>query len=318
MDKNTAAAIIHSSLFKSFVQLGIDRAAFISAWLRAHAVPHTVVDISGNKNIIVRYDSSAYNPIFKTKILVGHYDRAEGTQGANDNSAACMQLMLFAEHLVHVQDFHNIKIIFTEGEEKGAKGIRNQGAYALGTGLRKLRMDNEEIYVFDCCGRGDTLILSESGIYGRDSDKTQGLQAFHERCIGYAQRACPNRFLSLLTPYSDNAGFIAAGITAQVFTVLPAVEAGILLKNIPVPKSGRAQEPRRFFSFQKKSKTAAEELTDLVIKNKKPDPDSPLAALIPKTWQLMHTEKDAIDSLTPEAFLLMFRFLRFLETVKEP
>ena len=229
------------------------------------------------------------------KTLIAHYDRAAGTQGANDNSAACIQLLLFAQMLLQKQDAHNIRIIFTDGEEAGIEGIKSQGAYRLGQGLRALSMQQDDIFVFDMCGCGDTLILSESGIYGRDTRKTAGLTALHRRCRIYADAACRGHWLSLPTAYSDNAGLISAGLTAQVITILPKKEAELLMRSLP-----RSQALQR-----------------CIITNAHVPPDSPLAAVIPQTWQRMHTPQDSLETLTPQAFILVDKMLRYLAGVKE-
>ena len=259
------------------------------------------------------------------KTLIAHYDRAAGTQGANDNSAACIQLLLFAQTLLHKRDSHNIRIIFTDGEEAGADGIKNQGAYRLGQGLRALSMQQDDIFVFDMCGSGDTLILSESGIYGRDTKKTAALTALHRRCRIYADAACRGRWLSLPTAYSDNAGLISAGLTAQVITVLPRTEAELLMRYMPhsagTPLSGNVHSAgchRSAAAEISANESAAQALQRCIITNAHVPPDSPLAAIIPQTWQRMHTPQDRLETLTPQAFILVDKMLRYLAGVKEP
>lgn len=258
------------------------------------------------------------------KTLIAHYDRAAGTQGANDNSAACIQLLLFAQMLLQKQDAHNIRIIFTDGEEAGIEGIKSQGAYRLGQGLRALSMQQDDIFVFDMCGCGDTLILSESGIYGRDTRKTAGLTALHRRCRIYADAACRGRWLSLPTAYSDNAGLISAGLTAQVITVLPRAEAELLMRYMPhsagTPPSGNVHSAgchRSVAAEISANESAAQALQRCIITNAHVPPDSPLAAVIPQTWQRMHTPQDSLETLTPQAFILVDKMLRYLAGVKE-
>ena len=295
MTLEQAQAIIDSPLFSAFLEPAADRRAFITERLAAHGIPYRTVALQDKTHIVISYRQSAYNPRFKMKTLIAHYDRAAGTQGANDNSAACIQLLLFAQTLLQKRDAHNIRIIFTDGEEAGADGIKNQGAYRLGQGLRALSMQQDDIFVFDMCGSGDTLILSESGIYGRDTRKTAALTALHRRCRIYADAACRGRWLSLPTAYSDNAGLISAGLTAQVITVLPRAEADLLMRYMP----------------------RSEALQRCIITNAHVPPDSPLAAVIPQTWQRMHTPQDRLETLTPQAFILVDKMLRYLAEVKE-
>ena len=296
MTLEQAQAIIASPFFSAFLEPAADRRAFITERLTAQEIPYRTVTLQDKTHIVITYRQSAYNPRFKMKTLIAHYDRAAGTQGANDNSAACVQLLLFAQTLLHKREAHNIRIIFTDGEEAGADGIKNQGAYRLGQGLRALSMQQDDIFVFDMCGSGDTLILSESGIYGRDTRKTAALTALHQRCRIYADAACRGRWLSLPTAYSDNAGLISAGLTAQVITVLPRAEAELLMRYMP----------------------RSEALQRSIITNAHVPPDSPLAAIIPQTWQRMHTPQDRVETLTPQAFILVDKMLRYLAGVKEP
>ena len=295
MTLEQAQAIIASPLFNAFLEPAADRRAFITERLAAQAIPYRTVTLQDKIHIVITYRQSAYNPRFKMKTLIAHYDRAAGTQGANDNSAACIQLLLFAQTLLHKRDAHNIRIIFTDGEEAGADGIKNQRAYRLGQGLRALSMQQDDIFVCDMCGSGDTLILSESGIYGRDTRKTAALSALHRRCRIYADAACRGRWLSLPTAYSDNAGLISAGLTAQVITVLPRAEAELLMRYMP----------------------RSEALQRCIITNAHVPSDSPLAAVIPQTWQRMHTPQDRLETLTPQAFILVDKMLRYLAGVKE-
>ncbi len=300
MIKENKDKLLNSDLFKAFLKKDLNRCDFISQWLSAHNVPHSIVNLAQKKHIIIKYPAQFYDKNFKMKTLTAHYDRAPDTQGANDNSASCFILMNFAKKLCSYTKPHNIKIIFTDGEEAGAAGLKEQGAYTLGTGLKKLKMDGDDIFVFDMCGRGDTLILSRSGIFGRDKAKTKRLDELHKRAGLIAQRACPNKWLSMLTAYSDNAGFIAAGLFAQVITVLPRKEAETLLHCLPKEK------------LTGQNKTAMGELTDMVIKNQKPPQGSPFEKIVPFTWQLMHTADDKIETLNSEAFTLTEKYLTAL------
>lgn len=325
MTLEQAQAIIASPLFNAFLEPAADRRAFITARLAAQEIPYRTVTLQDKTHIVITYRQSAYNPRFKMKTLIAHYDRAAGTQGANDNSAACIQLLLFAQTLLQKRDAHNIRIIFTDGEEAGADGIKNQGAYRLGQGLRALSMQQDDIFVFDMCGSGDTIILSESGIYGRDKRKTAALSALHRRCRIYADAACRGRCLSLPTAYSDNAGLISAGLTAQVITVLPRAEAELLMRYMPhsagTPLSGNVHSAgchRSAATEISANESAAQALQRCIITNAHVPPDSPLAAVIPQTWQRMHTPQDRLETLTPQAFILVDKMLRYLAGVKEP
>jgi hypothetical protein len=309
-----AAPLPASSTFESFLAPDLDRAAFISAWLRGHEVRHTVVNLANKRHIVVRFDSDSYDPRFRMKTLVAHYDRAAGSPGANDNSTACFQLMQFAALLAErttgrssngrtIPLSHNIRIFFTDGEEAaGTNGIAGQGAYALGSGLRRLKMTEDDVYVFDACGRGDTLVLSTAGL-DMPGKKGARMSDIHERTIAIAREAAREKWVELHTPYSDNAGFLAAGIAAQVLTILPREEATTLMGAL----EGKSADSE-----------TAKLLKTAVTLNRPNDRDAAIEAFIPETWRLMHTANDTGRTLTASAFSLMEEILVALACHRDP
>ncbi len=295
-----------SSTFEAFLSLEVDRPGFISAWLRARQIPAFDVPLAGRRHVVVRFGSEAYDPRFRMKTLVAHHDRVPGTPGANDNSAACFQLMLFASRLSSLSIAHNVRIIFTDGEEAaGVAGIAGQGSYAVGSALRSRGEDLGDVYVLDCSGRGDTLVLSESGPgTTRNRALARGMEELRDRARGLARESAAGRWVSLPTPYSDNAGFLASAIPSQVVTVLPGEEATALLAALA--EKGAAQDSSR-----------AAALRDRVARNKKTE-SGPEAEGYPRTWALMHTAEDAADTLTASAFRLVAGFLDTLARSREP
>lgn len=138
------------------------------------------------------------------------------------------------------------------------------------------------------------------------------------------RRRVQGRWLSLPTAYSDNAGLISAGLTAQVITVLPRAEAELLMRYMPhsagTPLSGNVHSAgchRSAVAEISANESAAQALQRCIITNAHVPPDSPLAAVIPQTWQRMHTPQDSLETLTPQAFILVDKMLRYLAGVKE-
>ncbi|MGP1437853.1 MAG: M28 family peptidase [Treponema sp.] len=295
VERVLSSGFSNSSVFKSFLQQGIDRRDFIISFLKEHGVPFMPVSLSTGKHIIVHYSKKNYNKCYKNKLLIAHYDRKENTEGANDNSAASFILMNFAVYLLSCNYEHNIKIIFTDSEEVASAGLELQGSYKLALGLRKLNMTDSDVYIFDMCGRGEVLIFSLAGIYGRPKEKTASLQDLHNKAISHARESA-SKHMSLITPYSDNAGFIAAGLNAQLVTVLPLDEATILKKGLD----------------DLQEKPSYSELIDIILKNKRIEKDSPLEKIIPLTWQKMHTPFDTIDTLTDSSFALVYNYMKVL------
>ncbi|MBO4387292.1 MAG: hypothetical protein J5817_09825, partial [Treponema sp.] len=82
--------------FSQFIAPDAQRREFICSWLEQHGVKAVVASIDGKNHILVQFPSSSYNPQFKIKTVVAHYDRVEESPGANDNSAADWQIMNWA------------------------------------------------------------------------------------------------------------------------------------------------------------------------------------------------------------------------------
>ena len=87
----------------------------------------------------------------------------------------------------------------------------------------------------------------------------------------------------------DNASFIANGIPSVAITMLPREEATALMRNVQRDKS-----------FENAL------LNHSVVNTN----------LLPMTWRFMHTPFDAPESLTPESFVLMEKFLDSLAKQK--
>ncbi|MBR4489562.1 M28 family peptidase, partial [bacterium] len=163
--------------------------------------------------------------MFKIKTIISHYDRVQGSPGANDNSFANFAIADFAAELFNSGKVHNVRIFFTDGEELGAEGVSSQGAFALADLFRKLGITNDDVYVFDACGRGDVAILARAGL---DSKITGAFKKkfldLYERTQNLLKIAATNSWMTLPVPYSDNAGFLACGIPAVAITFLPKEE----------------------------------------------------------------------------------------------
>lgn len=277
--------------FSDFIAPDCDRAAFIQNYLKKAGIEAPILQIEGKNHIYVKFPQSQYNPMFRIKTVIAHYDRVG--IGANDNSAAVYCLMQWAVELVRVYNaecmtgsFHNIRLIFTDGEELGASGgIQEQGAFALAALFRRLAIADEDVFVFDCMGRGTVPIICQSYISKKASNsfikKYSELEQRAESIIKNTSQA----WLKLPTSYSDNAGFLANGIPAVAITMLPSDEAEAYCRSLFNLKNAATQ---------------------------------PLASKIevPPTWKMLHTQNDNITNLTPDAFLIMQEILRNLAELK--
>lgn len=311
------------SEFSEFISANCNRYEFLKTWLKKCGIPFSVISIDGKNHIYVQFPSISYNPLFKMKTVLVHYDRADNTPGANDNSAAVYQVMMWAVKLLSECGTHNVRIFFTDGEEmcgrpedctagtsshaaisQGATLLNNpntnatsQGAYGIAQLFKKLGITSDEVYVLDGCGRGDVLAISTAGKDSRSSLQFQKkFQKLYEKTCDMAKKASPEKWITIPVPYSDNAGFLACGIPAVAITILPKEEATIYMRQL--------QKDRNFIKAVMNHSVGLDE-------------KDPVAALqlkekLPQTWRLMHTEYDNEAMLTKDAFELMGRFLEML------
>ena len=226
--------------FNDFISPNCDRARFIQDYLKAGGLDSTIISLQGKNHIYVKFPAQQYNPMFRIKTVIAHYDRIG--IGANDNSAAVFCLMEWARSValrqVQGPQEHNIRLIFTDGEELGEQGgVHQQGAFPLAQTFRKLGITNDDIYVFDCMGRGDVPILAQAKI--PPNVPTQFLTQYsklEERTKKILQSVSNGKWFTLPVNYSDNASFIANGLPAVAITMLPSEEVQQVL-NGQTPKT---------------------------------------------------------------------------------
>ncbi|MDR2068814.1 MAG: Zn-dependent exopeptidase M28 [Spirochaetaceae bacterium] len=288
--------------FKDFIAPETDRFAFLSALLDKLSLRRSTLAIAGNRHFMVfpaqegQVSPKGQNsPVFQASpvpiVLVAHYDRATDSPGANDNSAAVFLLIETAMKLRQKKD-KNWIIIFTDKEELTQdEGIKRQGAYTLAMGLRQAGLGGGRFFIFDACGTGDTLIISTTADHLMKNEKGMGIiktrqavQQLRNLALETTRELQMDKVLLLPTPFSDDAGFLRAGIPAQTITVLPGKEAGpfiSLLRNKP----GLDQA--------------------LVNREIQKNYDR---HLIPETWRCLNSPADSYPRLTPEHFSRVVRF----------
>ena len=268
------------SSFNDFIAPDCNRAAFIQNYLKAAGLEAPILQMEGKNHIYVKFPQNQYNPTFRIKTVIAHYDRFPGSPGANDNSAAVFCLLEWAAKLAKsavvstsstTAQFHNIRLIFTDGEELGATGgVAEQGAFPLAQVFRRLGIVNDDIFVFDCMGRGDVPILTQTILPPKTPPRfIKDFSALEQRAAALLQASANGRWFSLPCNYSDNASFIANGIPAVAITLLASAEVS--------------------------SATRGE---------------------IPETWQLLHTPGDNLASLNPQSFEIFHNILNNLAALK--
>ena len=228
--------------FNDFISPAADRFTILKELLEKAELDYSVIDIAGNRHFLVTpmplsgylNQMAGHQP---PVMLVAHYDRAEGSPGANDNSAGVFLLFETALNLKKA-NMGNWGVIFTDKEElKSGEGIQTQGSYTLALGLKDLRIENPRIFSFDACGTGDTLIISTTVEYllkkeGSGEKLLKALLELRQFALNKARDLGMAKVLLAPTPFSDDAGFFRAGLAAQTVTILPSSECTRLVSEL--------------------------------------------------------------------------------------
>jgi hypothetical protein len=253
------------------------------------------VDVSGGRHIIIFHtDNRAAAGKQPVTALAAHYDRTAGSPGANDNGASVFILTDAAQKLLH-KAAENWMVIFTDKEELGAGGkLLRQGSYSLAKSLKAAPVNApvSGFYIFDACGRGDTLVISttaETLLKNLHSERAARLRKSVTELRTHALEAARNtnigKLMLLPTPFSDDAGFFRAGLAAQTITVLPSDEAAVFAQ------AARADS----LNIHALVNSGAERTRNKL----KP------SFYHPQTWRLLNSPNDQTSTLTPEVFGLI-------------
>ena len=281
--------------FEAFLVPDTDRYLMLKALLERLRLRYEVISICGNRHFLLAPGNVSHNYINSAIILVAHYDRVIGSPGANDNSAAVFELLDAAISLRR-ERINGWLIIFTDKEELvHGERLIDQGSYSLAKKLFVSRRGRPKVFIFDACGSGDTLIISTTAEYLLKNEHCAGgthtrilLRQLRSRALETTRRLHIERVCLIPTPFSDDAGFLRAGLAAQTITVLPANEAAAftaLLRNTPAYIDA-------LFRYDA--------------------PASLETSLIPQTWRRLNSPDDTHPHLTPQHFPEITRFIRGL------
>jgi hypothetical protein len=297
MRRDTPAEIPYTRFF-DFIDLKADRFAILGSMLDDLGLNSMVIPVNGNRHFFIFPKGQKINPVkgfpyrFQNPvILVSHYDRVAGSPGANDNSAAVFHLVKTAMQLT-LQGTDYWIIILTDKEELlEGETIEDQGSYTLAKKLKEWGLGEARVFIFDACGAGDTFIISNTSDYLLKNDNRPGIRKarqLNEDLRDYALQTARflrlNRLLLVPTPFSDDAGFLRAGIPAQTITMLPAKEAfsyASLLRRRP-------------------------EFAEFLLAGEIKDPTD--RRHIPEIWRCLNGPSDSHLLLTPENFGEVVRF----------
>jgi hypothetical protein len=270
--------------------------------LNRTALRHSLdcVEVAGGRHIIVngggRGGGQSANGGVNTPVtmLAAHYDRTPGSPGANDNGAAVFMLIETAVRLVE-EAAAGWSVVFTDKEELGADGkLLQQGSYNLATALKKAPLGQAGgFFIFDACGRGDTLVISttaERFLKSASGEKAARMEkavtTMRTRALEAAGKAGVSRVMLLPTPFSDDAGFLRAGVAAQTITVLPREEVALFTQ------AARANPLNKHALVNKRAEQAAEQAAERAGK----------PFYRPETWRFLNGPSDTVNTLTPAFF----------------
>ena len=260
-----------------------------------------VILVEGNRHIFIfphgHKSLRAAHGVFPFKgqspfLLCAHYDRVDGSPGANDNSIAVFQLLDAALALSR-RGIDRWIIVFTDKEElKAGESFEAQGSYSLAEKLKSWGLEKAKIYNFDACGRGGAFIFSTTTDVILSDSGSQNIRNLREAVAHLRDHALVSanslrldKVLLAPTPFSDDAGFLRAGLAAQTVTMLPAEEAAAyetLLRSRP-------------------------DFANLLITGGIKIPAN--RRRLPETWRKLNSEQDTPSRLTPEFFQQVVRFI---------
>lgn len=281
--------------FEAFLVPDADRYLMLKTLLEKLRLSHEVISVCGNRHFLIAPGNVSRAWVNSAVILVAHYDRVIGSPGANDNSAAVFELLDAAISLRR-ERINGWLIIFTDKEElTHGERLIDQGSYSLVKKLIASGLGRPKVFIFDACGSGDTLIISTTAEYLLKNEHRAGgaqtrirLRQLRSRALETTRRLHIERVCLIPTPFSDDAGFLRAGLAAQTITVLPANEVAAfasLIRNVPAYIDAL---------FKHDASTCLEK------------------SLIPQTWRRLNSPDDTRPYLTPQYFPEVTRFIRGL------
>jgi hypothetical protein len=310
--------------FMEFIAQDADRRSVLCSTLEETGLDFTEIALGKNRHIAVF--PRGRQAAFSGTVFTAHYDRAEGSPGANDNSAAVFMLVDAA------MSFHRIEnetdsglspvIFFTDKEElKTGETLEKQGAYTLAFYLKENGLDGK-IFTFDACGSGDTLIVSTAAdtlLWDAGSRTTafrRRVRELRTTALEAARDAEIEKILLLPTPFSDDAGFFRAGLCAQTITVLPSGEAAAFSALVRRQSAGGSQSDAHRQNgagsqsdAHKQSAGRGSAARALLSSAVSPPVDR---RLIPETWRNLNGPGDSHIRLTTEHWKKIVSFAEAL------
>jgi hypothetical protein len=293
------AKLIPYDRFIDFISPKADRYRLLLEQIERIKLNSTVVNVAGNRHIFVfppGQKSVRNGGVFPFKgtnpfMLVAHYDRVDGSPGANDNSIAVFHLLCAASLLAR-RGLGKWIIVFTDKEELTAgEGFKDLGSFTLAEKMKFWGLEKAKIFNFDACGAGNTFILSTTtDLIVKNIERPnirklkKNIIALRDHALETAHLLRMDKVLLAPTPFCDDIGFLKAGFAAQTVTMLPDEEA------------------RQYESLLRTRPNFADSLISGEIN--KPNE----RRFLPETWRCLNKPTDDHSRLMPEFFEQVVRF----------
>jgi len=305
---NGWTGLVPYNRYFDFIAADADRYGVLTEQINTLNLHSAVITVAGNNHIFIfppghkppRMPASAF-PFSGTDpiLLAAHYDRVAGSPGANDNSAAVFHLLRAALTLIE-QGIERWIIVFTDKEElTSGESFEDQGSYTLAEKFKSWGLEKARIFNFDACGSGSVFIFSTTTDHILKDNERPGIRKVRNeigRLRSYALETANNLRLNNVllapTPFSDDIGFLRAGLAAQTVTMLPDKEA------------------KQYESLLR----ARPDFVNLIISGKIEDPAE--RRCLPETWRLLNSAQDTHFHLTPQFFTQTVQFI--VELCRKP
>jgi hypothetical protein len=301
ISENTWSGKSPYNRYFDFIAEKADRYSILLKCIEKLNLNPTIISVAGNRHIFIfpqgKKSLRASGGVFPFRnmspyLLCAHYDRVEGSLGANDNSIAVFHLLNTASILTK-SGIGQWIILFTDKEELNSdEGLEMQGSFTLAVKLKDWGLEKARIYNFDACGCGSVLILSTTTDDILKDNETPNIKNIKMKIRFLRDHALETanflRFEKVLlapTPFSDDAGFLRAGFAAQTVTILPVKEA-VLYEALLRSRS---------------------DFTNIIISGKVKEPVE--KRNLPETWRSLNSSLDKPARLTPEYFEQTVNFI---------
>lgn len=272
-----------------------DRYSVLRASIERRGIPYEVIPIGNARHFALPVpNASAMDEEYYRVTLVAHYDRVEGTPGANDNAAAVFQLLSHWEDIRRTGWRHRTQILFTDKEElTGDMTATDQGSWHLARHLKRLGAENILFFVLDMCGIGDTPIWGRSIRKAGLAPPGNSVSNAYEVMENFLKRYTRGCDYGMNPMFSDDLGLLLGGYPAFQLSLLPRKEAEIVREHLgtqPVEADPGAPALAR----------------------------EKIRADLPTSWENNHSAADTPETLESASFILMARILRDLARYRFP